>query len=99
MGSDVRFRQEPNATATIKYNDSSVQPGLSDAELVRRRRRELGQQDTSYLALGVPPDVADIALRDVTTGRARRARGGSTRSVLGLAFDTAAPLGRDTILT
>jgi hypothetical protein len=71
----------PNSTATIKYNGSSVEPGISVEEQVARRRKELGTMETQA------PDVADIALRDATSGRVRRVRGGSTReSIFGQAM-------------
>lgn len=68
---------------------------------VRRRRGLIAQGLTGDGSTGfeqLPPDVADLVLRDVTTGRAKRARGGSTRSAILGAFDVNAPLGASTIL-
>lgn len=62
--------------------------GARDAEI--RRRRGLNAAGPAG-ALALPPDLADIALRDISTGRQRRARGGSTSSALGL-FNPTAPL-------
>lgn len=56
---------------------------------VRRRRRLDANAPAGVLSL--PPDLADIALRDVATGRQRRARGGSSVSALGY-FNPTAPL-------
>lgn len=35
----------------------------------------------------LPPDIAELALQDEATARARRARSGSNRSALGMALD------------
>jgi hypothetical protein len=70
-----------NALATIKHNGDSAEPGLGLEELIRRKRAELGPLEPQ------PLDTADIALRDVTSGRVRRARAGSSRnSILGQAL-------------
>ena len=76
-----------DSTATIRYNGSSVEPGLSEFEYVRRKRNELGQLDE------LPPDLADMALRDFVNGGVMRGRRGSSRGALGMAFDTMTPLG------
>ena len=62
--------------------------GARDAEI--RKRRSLNASGPAG-ALALPPDLADIALRDISTGRQRRARGGSSSSALGL-FNPTAPL-------
>ena len=76
-----------DSTATIRHNGASTEPGISVPELVRRRKAEIGTFDK------LPPDLADIALRDVTTGQVRKARRGSAQSALGLAYDGTSPLG------
>ncbi len=87
----------PNSTATIKYNGASNEPGLSTEEQVRRKRAELGpaQVDPNTgRPMSAPPDLADIAMRDATSGRVRKVRGGSTReSILGSALQFVALLG------
>lgn len=45
----------------------------------------------------LPPDIADLVLKD-GKGRVRKARGGSTRSALGQAFNPATPIGSSSIL-
>lgn len=80
-----------DSTVTINHNGASTEPGLSNEELIKRKRAELGDLDPAK------KDAADIALRDVMSGKVRRARGGSTSSALGL-FAPTAPLGRDSIL-
>lgn len=76
-----------NSTATIRHNGASTEPGLSEMEYVRRKRSELGTLDQ------LPADLADIAMRDFVNGGVMRARRGSSRGALGMAFDTMAPLG------
>lgn len=67
-----------DSTVTIRHNGASTEPGISDAELVRRKRNEIGTFDR------LTPDLADMALRDVSTGMVRKARKGSASSALGL---------------
>lgn len=70
-----------NAVATVKYNGASNEPGISDAERIRRKRSEAGPGQL------VPDDLADLALRDASSGKVRKVRGGSTReSILGSAL-------------
>lgn len=80
-----------DSVARIKHNGASSEPGLSDTELVRRKRQEM-----RFEALDA--DLADVVLRDVSSGRVRRARAGSTRGLLGQAFNASAPIGRPSIL-
>ena len=77
----------PDATGTVRYNGASVEPGISDSEFIKRKRNELGTLDQ------LPPDIADMALRDVVNGGVMRARRGSSRGALGMAFDAMSPLG------
>ncbi len=63
-----------------------------DAEATQlevRRRRRLLEDNNGMKPL--PPDVADIVLRD-SSGKVRKARSASTQSALGAAFDSKAPL-------
>lgn len=87
-------------------------PGSSgtDVQLEAQRRRKLLDNGSGGDVLGhradgkngfedLPPDVADIVLRDSASGRVRKARGGSTRSALmGQPFSPTAPIGRSSIL-
>jgi hypothetical protein len=60
------------------------------------RRRMMNLKKNPGLAL--TDDSTDAILRNTVTGRLGRARGGSTSTALGQAFDPTAPLGRDTLL-
>jgi hypothetical protein len=70
-------------------------------EVERRRRLIATNVNGSGGANGgfdtLPPDIADLVLKDAS-GRVRKARGGSTRSALGQAFNPAAPIGSSSIL-
>jgi len=64
-----------------------------------RRRRLISDGTTGdggFAAL--PPDVADLFVRDAGTGMVRRSRGGSARSAILGAFSPTAPLGSSSIL-
>lgn len=70
---------------------------------VERRRRLIAGPASPDNAFGggfeaMPPDVADIAVRDISTGRVRKTRGGSTRSAILGTFSPTAPLGSSSIL-
>lgn len=82
-----------NSTATIKHNGASTEPGLAEAELVRRKRAEMGPgpvDPQTGRPLGQPSDIADLALRDAESGKVRKVRAGSTRdSILGQSMNTA----------
>lgn len=74
-------------------------------EVERRRRLIATNANGSGGATGgfdkLPPDIADIVLKDASGQAVRRARGGSARSsVLGgnQAFDVTAPIGRSSVL-
>ena len=64
--------------------------GIDLASLGRRADGKAGFED-------VAPDAADIAVRDIVTGRVSRARRGSMQSAFG-DFSAASPLGADSIL-
>jgi hypothetical protein len=68
----------------------------ADVQLEARRRRNIYLRQNPGLA--VNDDSLDAILRNTVTGRLGRARGGSTSTALGQAFDPTAPLGRDTLL-
>ena len=90
----------PNSTASIKYNGSSQEPGLSVDEQVARKRAELGPRlnPDGTIAPPTPPDIADIASRDLMSGQVRKARGGSTASAILGSFNPTAPLCAPSIL-
>lgn len=48
-------KEDAPSTATIKYNGASTQPGITDAERIARKRRELGTTLP-------PPDSTDAML-------------------------------------
>lgn len=79
----------PDSTAVIRYNDAANEPGISDAERIRRKRRDLGKLDAALLA----PDAADESVQQQGAARVRGIRKGSRRdSFLGnLDFGMPAP--------
>ena len=72
------------------YGQQAVYWSADQAEAKLQKRRR-------YLASTNTPDAADLAIRDLATGRARRARGGSSSSALG-SFSPTKPMGADSIL-
>lgn len=86
-----------DSSALIKYNGASNEPGISADERIRRKRAEAGpgQLDPKTgRPMGVPEDLADIALRDASSGAVRKVRAGSTRdSILGSAMKYGVLLG------
>lgn len=93
MGLNFANRR-PESEAVIRYNGSSVEPGLSTEELIRRRRRENALNAAEPLA----PDLADAAAKVAGSASAGAARRGSGRSAMASVFDPTAPLGRSTLL-
>ena len=62
--------------------------------LADQQRKVTEREEARTAAALLPPDVADIAMRDATTGKVRRVRGGSTRqSILGQAMEFAVIVG------
>lgn len=82
---------DPNdPKALANYRTDAVYQTADQVEAkLQARRRQLASTNT--------PDAADLAIRDLTTGRARRARGGSSTSALG-SFSVSAPMGTQSIL-
>lgn len=66
---------QPDSIARIG-GDRLDDPSLSPAQRIAKKRKSLGQVDAELFA----PDAADLSVRDVGSGRVRRARGGSRRS-------------------
>ena len=56
-----------NATATIKHNGASTEPGITDAERIARKRKELGATLTV-------PDYTDELLMKAAGGTVQRLR-------------------------
>lgn len=81
--------------------DQTAAPALSPEEKAKRMaERNLVLQQAADKKAGrdaaslVPPDIADIALRDASSGKVRKVRAGSTRdSILGTAMSYAALIG------
>lgn len=72
------------------YSQQAVWQTADQVEAkLQARRRQLASTNT--------PDAADLAIRDLATGRARRARGGSSQSALG-SFSPTRPMGANSIL-
>ena len=73
-----------------------------ELEVERRRRLIAGpaSADNTYGGgfTALPPDQADIVVRDTMSGRVRRTRGGSTRSAILGSFSPSAPMGASSIL-
>ena len=67
-----------------------------ELEVQRRRRLIAGDSGQGFQPL--PPDIADMVVRDSATGMVRRTRAGSTRSAILGAFSPTAPLGASSIL-
>lgn len=67
-----------------------------ELEVQRRRRLIAGDSGQGFQPL--PPDIADMVVRDGATGMVRRTRAGSTRSAILGAFSPTAPLGASSIL-
>lgn len=86
-----------------EWSAINVGPGATDEPGFKRKWATAEQIEARVksrrqaLAAALPPDKADAALKDQLSGRARRARSGSSRSALG-SFDVSAPLGPDSIL-
>jgi hypothetical protein len=93
------FRQMwRNGGTEIRRGDWSF--GLDDYGVevqrdVAYRRKRLLEKNPD---LALNDDSLDAILRNTVTGRLGRARGSSTSTALGQAFDPTAPLGRDTLL-
>lgn len=81
---------DPNDPKAKLYATDAVYQTADQTEAkLQARRRQLASTNT--------PDAADLAIRDLATGRARRARGGSSSSALG-SFSPTKPMGADSIL-
>lgn len=92
------YGPNPNAGGSNYGIDASspASIGASIEREVARRRRLISGSGTDFDAL--PPDVADVVVRDAATGRVRKARGGSTRSAILGTFSPTQPLGSSSIL-
>jgi hypothetical protein len=77
---------KPDSTATLNYNGHSTQPGITEAERIRRKREEQ-QPNLDNLPA---PDLADTAAKEQTGFLVRRARGSSTARAFGR-FDSTTP--------
>jgi len=60
-------KPDGNSTAVVKYNGASSQPGITDAERIARKRKELG----ATLAV---PDYTDELLMKAAGGTVQRLR-------------------------
>ena len=81
---------DPNDPKAKLYATDAVYQTADQTEAkLQARRRQLASTNT--------PDAADLAIRDLATGRARRARGGSSSSALGF-FSPTKPMGTESIL-
>lgn len=75
---------------TTDYAKEALYQSADQTEArLQARRRQLASTNT--------PDAADLAIRDVATGRVRRARGGSSSTALG-GFSPSRQLGADSVL-
>lgn len=95
QNSNIRRREDAEAeynalAATPEDKGNFVNMKPDEAERLAKRRR-------AELAASAPTDAADIAIRDLSTGRARRTRGNSTATALGT-FSPSKPLGADSAL-
>lgn len=85
-------RSKKSATAAPALSPEEKAKRMAERNVVLQQAADKkASRDAASL---VPPDLADIALRDVSSGKVRKVRAGSTRdSILGSAMQFIALLG------
>lgn len=89
---------QDNSVAIIRNDTtkkgSSGEAGIDPVERARRKKLEIGKPSVE-----VTPDLADIALRDASSGKVMKARRGSRKDSLlgGMEFATP-PMGNSSLL-